>query len=211
MKQCLIVDDHPIVRIGLAHVVAMLDGAWQCHEAATLDDAKTVLATTRVDLVLLDVNLGDASGLDLLPWLASHSPGIPVLVLSMHDELALVERALQAGARGYLLKDSAGRELAGAIATVMAGRRHVPFELAERLYFRKLECQGVDSLTPRELDVFRLLAEGLPKGQIAARLAISPNTVETHRQRLRIKLGARDNLQLVRLAVSHFGAALGVR
>jgi len=207
MGSCLIVDDHPIVRVGLARVVTTCQPDWHCLEAGTLAEARQCLTDRRVDLVLLDMKLGQESGLQLLSWLTTHRAEIPALVLSMHDDLDLIGQAIEQGARGYLLKDLAAQQLEVAIRSVLAGKRYVPAELAQHLYFRKLESDGIGSLTSREWQVFGLLAEGLSKSLMAERLCLSPNTVETYRQRLRVKLGARDNLQLVRMAVRHFATA----
>lgn len=204
MPSYLIVDDHPIVRIGLARVMAGCRPDWQCLEAATLAQARAILLADAPDLVLLDMKLGQEHGLQLLPWICAHYPGLPVLVLSMHDDIELISMALEAGARGYLLKDLAAQQLEVAIGRVLNGGRFVPAELAERLYFRRLEQSSVEGLTSRERQIFELLAEGLSKSLMAERLNLSANTVETYRQRLRVKLGARDNLQLVRMAVQHF-------
>ncbi|QEL56297.1 response regulator transcription factor [Chromobacterium paludis] len=209
MKTCLIVDDHPIVRIGLARVLAGCLPDWACLEAGTLAEARRLLEQHAVGLVLLDLRLGGEQGADLLPWACRHYPETPVLVMSMHDEAALVEQVLAAGARGYLLKDMAAVMLEQAVDAVLAGRRHVPEVLAQKLFFRRLEGQGMDSLTPRECQVFQLLADGLSKTVMAERLGLSPNTVETYRQRLRVKLGACDNLQLVRMAVQHYRSQPG--
>ncbi|MBV1775630.1 response regulator transcription factor [Burkholderiaceae bacterium DAT-1] len=204
---CLIVDDHPIVRLGLGRIVGQCQPDWQIVEAGTLAEAREMLAKHPIRLVMLDMRLGKESGLTLLKDIRSQWPLLPVLVLSMHDDPALIDQALAAGARGYLVKDLAAKQLAEAIQAVLSGRRYVPAHLAERLYFHHIEPGGFDSLTPRERQIFALLAEGQCKKKMALALGISANTVETHRQRLRAKLGARDNLQLVQMAVRRFGQA----
>ncbi len=208
LQHVLLVDDHPIVRLGLAALLGSHCPGVRIAEAGTLTEARTALATTPPQLTLLDINMGRGNGLQLLPEL--RAAGSRVLVLSIRDEASIIEQALAAGADGYLIKDAAGKELAQALAALTQGQRYLPPNVAVRLAGRQgLQApQGVDSLSARELEVFLLVAQGLGKGEMAARLGISANTVETHRQKLKQKLGADSQHALLKLALAHTGRAL---
>ncbi|QDL53960.1 response regulator transcription factor [Rhodoferax aquaticus] len=201
----LLVDDHPIVRMGLVALLAAHCPQAPVREAGTLDEARQAVAAGAPQLTLLDINLGQGNGLTLLPLL--RQVGSKVLVLSIRDELSTVEAALAAGAHGYLVKDAAGAELASALTEIAEGRHYVPASLAQKLAWRKgpMGVQGVDSLSPRELEVLLLVAQGLGKSEMSQRLGISPNTVETHRQKLRVKLGLDNQHELLKFALAHCG------
>lgn len=204
-RSILLVDDHPIVRMGLVALLAAHCPHAQVREAGTLDEARQAVAVGAPQLTLLDINLAHGNGLTLLPLL--RQVGSKVLVLSIRDELSTIETALAAGAHGYLVKDAAGAELAKALGALAAGRNYLAAGLAEKLAWRKgpRGVQGVDSLSPRELEVLLLVAQGLGKTEMAQRLGISPNTVETHRQKLRVKLGLDNQHELLKFALAHCG------
>lgn len=208
LQHALLVDDHPIVRLGLAALLGSHCPGICIAEAGSITEARAALAVTVPQLTLLDINLGRGNGLQLLPELLA--AGSRVLVLSIRDEASVIEQALAAGADGYLIKDAAGKELALALAALAQGQRYLPPNVAVRLAGRQgpQAPQGVDSLSARELDVFLLVAQGLGKGEMAARLGISANTVETHRQKLKQKLGADSQHALLKLALAHTGRAL---
>jgi DNA-binding NarL/FixJ family response regulator len=169
----------------------------------------------RPDLVVADLSLPGRNGLELIKDLVARHPGLPTLVLSMHDESLYAERAIRAGARGYLMKSAGGRAVLDAIRTVLGGRIHVSRDISDRI----LESLGrsssiarlpeaslsgrsnIHGLSDRELEVFQLLGQGMGTRDIAGRLNLSIKTVEAHRASLKTKLKVRDATHLVREAV----------
>jgi DNA-binding NarL/FixJ family response regulator len=202
----LIVDDHPLVRVG---VRSLLPPRWTVLEAADPDGAMARLREQPVALLLLDLALGATSGLGLLPRLATLPQRPRVIVLSSLDERAYAERALQAGADGFVSKAALADELLQAIATVLAGRVHVGEAVREVLLRRRAGATAEAlAFTPRELEVLQLVAAGRSTREIAEALNRSVKTIETHKQALKAKLGAESPAQLLRLAIQHTGTAL---
>ncbi len=202
----LIVDDHPLVRLG---VKGLLPAGWTLHEAADPESALALLRHTPCPLVLLDLALGTASGLSLLPRLRALEPPPRVIVLSSLDEQVYAERALQAGADGFVSKSALADELQLAIATVLAGRVHVGEAVRDTL-LRRPAAATADApvLTPRELEVLQLVAAGRSTREIAETLNRSVKTIETHKQALKSKLGADTPAQLLRRALQVTGTTL---
>jgi DNA-binding NarL/FixJ family response regulator len=202
----LIVDDHPLMRVG---VRSLLPPPWCVHEAGDPDSALALLRREPCALVLLDLALGDASGLGLVPRLRALEPAPRVLVLSSLDERLYAERALQAGADGFVSKAALAGELLQAIDTVLSGRVHVGEAMRERLLRRQTApTPHAASLTTRELEVLQLLAAGRSTREIAEALNRSVKTIETHKQALKSKLGAETPAQLLRLAMQWTGTPL---
>ncbi len=201
----LVVDDHEIVRLGVRHLLAGRAAVQEAHDVAS---ALACLAQGPVDLLLLDLALGDNFGLTALPRLRSACPGMRVVVLSSLDEGRFAERALQAGADGFVHKAALSGQLLAAVDTVMAGRVHVSPELQDRLLRRTgPSAGGRPALSDRELEVLRLIADGLSTREIADTLNRSVKTIETHKQTLKSKLGADTPAQLLRQAMHWFGEA----
>ncbi len=199
----LIVDDHPLMRVG---VRSLLPPQWTLHEAGDADAALALQQRQACALVLLDLALGHDSGLSLLPRLKALQPAPRVIALSSLDEQLYAERALQAGADGFVSKSALAAELLQAIATVLAGRVHVGEAVRERLLRRQATPSAeFQPLTARELEVLQLVAAGRSTREIAEALNRSVKTIETHKQALKTKLGAESPAQLVRLAVHWFG------
>jgi DNA-binding NarL/FixJ family response regulator len=203
----LIVDDHPIVRLGIRQLVGPERDLEVCAEAASAPEALAAARAATPQLAIVDLSLAQGTGLELIRALRAAVPGLPVLVLSMHDETLYAERALRAGARGYIMKREAITGLVGAIRTVLAGRIHVSEAMAQTL-FERLGREGAppeapaDRLTDRELQVLDLLGRGLATAAIAAQLGVSRKTVETYRANLKTKLGLRDAAELIRFAAT---------
>jgi two-component system nitrate/nitrite response regulator NarL len=193
----MLVDDHPLVRDGLRARLDAVPGLAVVAEADGADAALAAAAQARPDLVLMDIGLRGANGIEATRRLRALQPGLHVLVLSMHDSPEVVREALAAGAGGYVLKDSPAEEIVQAIHAVMAGQRH----LAAGLEVAAARQRDDDGLTPRERDVLALIAEGLSSRDIGQRLAMGVRTVETHRTSLRRKLGLTSAAALVRHAV----------
>jgi DNA-binding NarL/FixJ family response regulator len=178
-----------------------------CSEAASVDQAIDVLTKQAVDVAIVDFSLADGTGLELIARLQATRPGLPVLVMSNHDEFVLAERALRAGARGYIAKREPLEVVLEAIRAVLAGRIHVSESIAQRI----LESVGggalaaespLGGLTDRELQVFELVGRGLSTAEIAHRLRVSVKTIETYRANIKSKLGLSSASELVRYASS---------
>jgi len=206
MIRLLIADDHTIMREGLKQLFALaadIEVAGEAENGAQLLDR---LRRGGVDLLLLDMSMPGISGEDLVARVHAHHPALPILVLSMHNETQVAQRALRAGARGYLTKDRDPETLLAAIRRVAAGERFIDPRLAEQM---ALEASGLgqrshhDCLTDRELQVLRLIARGMSVNHIADQLAISNKTVSTHKARMMEKMGFASNADIVRYAIVH--------
>jgi DNA-binding NarL/FixJ family response regulator len=203
----LVVDDHPIVRLGIRQMVSGEADLEICGEADSAAAALRMIATTQPHLAVVDLSLAQGTGLDLIRDLREEVPGLRVLVLSMHDERLFADRALRAGARGYIMKEEAIAGLIRAIREVIAGRIYVSGEIAQAALERIVhEGSGppssLESLTDRELAVFDLVGRGLSTAAIAEQLAISVKTVETYRSNIKAKLNLRDAAELIRFATA---------
>lgn len=203
----LVVDDHELMRNGLARMIDQEADLEVCGEAAGVDDALAKLAATRPDLVIVDVALKQGNGIDLIKRIKSRQPTVRMIVLSMHDESLYAERALRAGAMGYVNKQAPARSIIDAIGQVRDGRLYLSERISQRMMRRavvggnELENSAMDTLSDRELEVFELIGEGLTTGQLAERLHLSPRTIETYRQRLKVKLDLNSAGELRREAV----------
>jgi DNA-binding NarL/FixJ family response regulator len=201
----LIIDDHPFFREGLVAWIDRQPGLKCCGEAETLAAAKTVLAELKPDLILLDLQFREGDGLDLL---RHPPPGVtmpPTIVLSQRDESLYAERALRAGARGYVMKDEAITTVLRAIDAVMAGGVYVSPVVNRQLLGRFAASPAgskatLPQLTNRELQVYRLLGEGRSSKAIAVDLGISIKTVDSYRESLKQKLGLPDSVALLQHA-----------
>jgi DNA-binding NarL/FixJ family response regulator len=202
----LIVDDHPAVREGLALRIGNQADMAVCGEAADVGDALKVLAETQPDVAVVDIQLKTGDGLDLVKRIKSHNDSVRILVWSVYPDKLYAERALKAGALGYINKEHTTGRIVEAIRRVAAGKVYLCEEMAERLLSRrvggtpKLKESPVESLSDRELQVFRLIGEGLSGSQIAKRLHLSPHTIDTHRQRIKEKLNLSTANELLQAA-----------
>ncbi len=211
----LLVDDHPIVRLGVSQLLALepdLNVRWQASSAA---EAIAVCESAEPDMAIVDISLGDESGIELIRQLARLRPAMLILAMSMHDEAIYAERALRAGARGYVMKHSASKNIVAALRRIRAGEIYVSEAIRARLMSgpmagdRGQAPAGLDLLSDRELEVFRLIGLGLKKGDLAARLKLSVNTIETHRASLKKKLNVGSSSELARLAILHVEGGRG--
>lgn len=193
--KALIVDDHPVFRTGLAELLGRLRPGAECAEAGSAAAARRQFAAGGWDLVLLDLDLPDGRGLDLLAEFGRTDPGVPVLIVSMHGEEEFVTHALRRGAAGYLSKADAPDELAAALDSVAR----------DEVYLGRHASPGrpgaEPDLTPREMEVLGLLARGHRVGEVAALLEIDRRTVSTHRRRVFEKMGWESNHQLTAYAL----------
>jgi DNA-binding NarL/FixJ family response regulator len=194
----LLVDDHPLVRDGLRARLEAVPHFRVVAEAGSGSEALERAADA--DLVLMDINMRGGSGIEATAQLTARYPDIAVLVLSMHDKLEYVAQAMQAGARGYVLKDAPGKDIVLAIETVMSGGIYYSAALARQLARPALHD---NQLTGREQQVLRHIANGQSNKQIARALDLSVRTVETHRLNIKRKLGIEGQAELIRFAVQH--------
>jgi DNA-binding NarL/FixJ family response regulator len=209
-RRILVVDDHPLTRHGIAQLIGQQPDLVVCGEAGNAEHALDCVRSLRPDLVLVDVTLPGKPGLELIKDLTATHPEVLVLVVSMHDESLYAERALRAGARGYLMKSAGGEELMKAIRRVFDGQVYVSQELSakilDNLSGSSRRPAGVLSvLSDREFEVFQLVGEGLTTHEIGSRLHISGKTVETHRLHIREKLKLKTPPELTKYAVRWAG------
>lgn len=206
MTRVLIADDHEIVRRGLREILAdRLDGV-VAGEAGTAAEAVGLLIHEDWDLVLLDINMPGQSGLEVLEESRRLRPRAPVLVLTAYPEEQFAIRAFRLGAAGYITKQEAADQLVTAVTRVLAGGRYVSASLAERLASdlgRPDDEAPHDALSPRELQVLRLIAIGRSMKEVAAEMALSEKTVATYRTRIAEKTGLRTTVEIARYALKH--------
>jgi DNA-binding NarL/FixJ family response regulator len=196
----LLVDDHPLVRDGLRARLEAVPHLKVVAEAGGADEALQQAAQCEIDLVLMDINMRGLSGIEATALFRKRFPKIAVLILSMHDKLEYVSQAMQAGARGYVLKDAPGKDIVLAIDTVMAGGIYYSAALAKQLARPLVQD---NQLTVREQEVLQQLANGQSNKQIARTLDLSVRTVETHRLNIKRKLGIEGQAELIKYAVQH--------
>ena len=205
--QVMIVDDHPIMRHGLAQLIDAQPELEVCSWAGTAAEALASIPDKKPELALLDISLPDRNGLELLKDLRVLYPEVNVLMVSMHDESLYAERALRAGAKGYIMKEEAADKLIEAIRTVLDGKIYVSVEMSARIIEMFSGSNGGSSaaplsrLTDRELEVFEEIGRGKATREVAEMLGISVRTVDAHRAHLKKKLGMKDGSELVRYAV----------
>jgi DNA-binding NarL/FixJ family response regulator len=203
----LVVDDHPIVRLGIRQMIAAEADLEICAEAESADAARQLVMSAHPDLAIVDLSLAQGTGLELIRSLRELVPSVPVLVLSMHDEVLFAERALRAGARGYIMKREAITGLVAAIRQVLSGRIYVSEGMAQAVLERlgnepAASDNPVGNLTNRELEVFSMIGRGLSTGEIAGQLGVSIKTIETYRSNIKTKLNLKDATDLIRFAAT---------
>lgn len=204
----LLTDDHALVRRGVAHILREEIADLTVTEAGTAQETLDAVQATLWDLVILDVNLPDKNGLEVLKDIKRMSPDLPVLILSLYPEAQYARRALKAGASGYITKDTAPEEVTSAVRRILQGGRYVSASLAEQLAVDLGAPAGDrrelhERLSDRELEVLRLIGRGHTPTEIAEQLAISIKTVSTYRVRILEKLERRTTAELIRFAVDH--------
>jgi DNA-binding NarL/FixJ family response regulator len=204
--QILIVDDHPMTRSGLTHLINHQSDTVVCGEAENASEALDLLAESQPDLMLIDITLPGKSGLELIKDVKAMRPELPMLVLSMHDESLYADRVLRAGARGYITKHEGGEKLIGAIRHVLSGKIYVSESMsAHILEIFSGRQTGVDrasiqNLSDREFEVFEALGEGLSSHEIAKKLHLSAKTVDAHRANIKCKLKINTTAELISFA-----------
>ena len=196
----LLIDDHPLVRDGLRARLSTVPGFEVVGEAGTADEAVAQVEALRPTLALMDVGMRDTNGIDLTAQLLASHPDLLVLMLSMYDNPEYVQRALHAGARGYVLKDAPASEIVTAIEAVTGGGTFLSPAVSKRL-FRNQVPRPV--LSMRESQILSGLAKGLSSKQLARDLDLSVRTVEAHRQNIKRKLNLEGQAELIKYAVEH--------
>jgi DNA-binding NarL/FixJ family response regulator len=206
-RMIFIVDDHPIVRQGLALLINREPDLAVCGDAEETSSALRRIEELNPDLVIVDISLNGPDGLDLLKNIRSRDPNLPVLILSMMDELLYAERALRAGANGYIMKQQATEQVLTAIRRILGGEIYLSERMANKMLHLfvggspKEQTSPVADLTDRELEVFRLIGEGHGTRQIAEQLHLSIKTVESYQAHIKEKLLLKNGRELVQRAI----------
>jgi DNA-binding NarL/FixJ family response regulator len=209
-QRILVVDDHPLVRDGLIQLIRRQPGLTCCGESDCVFSAHQSALKENPDLVILDLRLDKGDGFELIKKFKLQLPALRILVLSQLDEVLYAERVLKAGAHGYLMKEEAAKEVVTAIRTVLAGGLYVSPKMNGLILNKMIHSpaarpvSGVESLTDRELQVFRMLGAGMSTRRIATELFLSFKTVETHRENIKAKMGLPDATSLVHQATIWF-------
>lgn len=206
-RRVLVVDDHPIIREGLAQMINREPDLAVCGDAADMQMALQLAETLKPDILIVDVSLDGPDGLDLLKHIRAHDPSLPVLILSMHDESIYAERALRAGANGYIMKQEATEKVLDALRRILNHEVYVSPRIANKMLQQFIGATGsdrkhssVDDLSDRELEVLRLIGAGHATREIAEELHLSVKTVETYQAHLKEKLTLRNSRELVQYA-----------
>lgn len=207
MIQVLLADDHSIVRAGLRRIVEESGDMKVVAEASDGREALKQVAALSPDVAVVDISMPGLDGLEVVSRLKDTCPGMPVLILTMHEEAQYIVRAIEAGAMGYLTKQSAPEQLVTAIRRVHSGQRYITEEATEALALRiargARHKSALDSLSMRELQVLRRLAMGHTNREIAEAYSLSIKTVDTYRMRLLKKLNLRNNAEMIRFAIQN--------
>ena len=202
----LIVDDHPIVRHGLAELVGHEPDLQVCGEAGDTPEALRQVEATQPHVVIVDISLKSGHGIELIEQIKAKYDQIKMLVSSIHDESLFAERALRAGAMGYINKQEATEKVIDAIRQVLRGEIYLSPRMSNRLLHTvvggdRLNEDPIGGLSNRELEVFEMIGQGLTTKQIAGKLHLSPKTIETHREKIKMKLNLANSTELSHRAV----------
>jgi len=200
-----IVDDHPLVREGLAARITAQPDMEVCGEAADIESALELIVTKRPSLVIVDIALRNGHGIDLIKRIVAAGVNTRMLVVSAYDESFFAERALRAGALGYINKQELQGQVVEALRTVLRGERYLSAVMAQRLIAQAIGSKvvrgGTETLTDRELQIFQLIGRGKSTREIAQELNVSVHTIDSHREHIRAKLDLRNGTELIQRAV----------
>jgi len=206
-KRVFIVDDHPIVRVGLSHLINQDKDFIVCGEAESAHKALSVIEEMGPDIAIVDVCLKGQSGVELIKNIKLRIPDLPILALSIHDESIYAERVLRAGAKGYIMKQDACEKVIAGLHQILEGGIYVSSKVAAKIMNKLIDKKAaqydspIDILSDRELEVFRLIGQGLGTRQIAGELYLGVKTIETHRAHIKQKLNIKTSAELVQYAV----------
>jgi len=203
----LLVDDHPITRQGMKALVNQQPNLEVCGEADNAAFAIELVGRLQPDLAIVDIALKTTNGIELTKNIKVHAPNLPVLIVSMHDEGLYAERALRAGAMGYLMKQEASEKIIAAIQRLLQGEIYLSDKIKEKMLHRFVNKKGegmvfsIDTLSDREMEVFQLIGNGYSTRQIAQKLNLSSKTIDSYREHLKLKLNLESGAELVRHAI----------
>lgn len=206
-KKILVVDDHPMTRAGVAHLLNKQADMIVCGEMGSPAEALSEIPKSRPDLLLTDLTMPGRSGVEFIKDVLALYPSLPILIVSMHDEVIYAERALRAGARGYIMKEAGGEKLLEAIRRVLSGQVYVSEQMSARILDNlsgskpRGSHSPIEKLSDREFEIFQLIGQGKSTRDIAKQLHLSPKTVDVHRGHIKEKLELKDATSLVRHAV----------
>jgi len=206
-RQVFLVDDHPLVREWLTNLINQQPDLVVCGESESAPAAFQAIAQAKPDIAIIDISLNDSSGIELIKSLRQSEPGVAVLVLSMHEETLYAERALRAGAKGYVMKRETTRKVIDAIRRILEGKLYISETVAADIAERSISKKSTDEKTPveqlsdRELEVFEMLGQGLGTRQIADSLRVSIKTVQVYCARMKEKMNLGSATELLREAI----------
>lgn len=206
-RKVFIVDDHPVMRWGYITLINQESDFEVCGEAGTALEALEQIDGCRPDIVIVDISLEGMNGIELTKHLRSQHPELPVLIVSMHEETLYGERALRAGARGYIMKKEARSKIVDALRQMLRGSFYLSNEMSTKILLQyqggriEDERSSIERLSDRELEVFELFGRGYSTREIAEALLISPKTVDSHRTRIKTKLAVESTAELLQQAV----------
>jgi len=208
-RRLFLVEDHPVTREGFAQLINYQSDLQVCGQAGSVAKAIVGIETLKPDALVVDISLAESNGLELIKHVKARYPALGILVLSTHDESLYAERAVRAGARGYVMKQAPTSEVMKAIREVLAGELYLSENIRTKLVQKQLH-QGqrgtdIDRLSDRELEIFELIGHGHTTRQIAGKLNLSVSTIETHRAHIKDKLRLVNAVELVRRAVEWVG------
>jgi DNA-binding NarL/FixJ family response regulator len=206
-RPILLVDDHPVTRQGVAVLINQQPDLTVCGEADSAPAAIELIQECEPDMAIVDLTLKTTGGIELIKHARTLRPGMPVLVMSMHDESLYAERALRAGASGYIMKQEASEKILTAIRQVLSGELYLSEKMKVKMLHRLVKSRkeevvfSIDSLSDREMEVFQLIGNGYSTRQIAAKLNLSVKTIDSYREHLKLKLRLGNGTELVRHAI----------
>ncbi|HOD84407.1 MAG: Oxygen regulatory protein NreC [Planctomycetes bacterium ADurb.Bin126] len=207
-RKILIVDDHPVLRQGIAQLIALENDMTVCGEAADAGEALKVAQETQPDVAIVDISLHDSNGIDLIKDMLIRWPKLPILVLSMHSESFYAERVFRAGAKGYVTKGEPSGKVIEGLRKVLAGEVYVSEKLASKMIGRlmgggRADASGfsIDRLSDREFQVFELIGQGMQTREIAQKLHLSIKTIDAHRENIKNKLKLDNATELLKTAI----------
>lgn len=207
-KEIFIVDDHPVFRKGLAQLIDEERDLKVTGEAESVAHAIDLIHRSLPDLMIVDITLKDRSGMDLIEFLREHHPGLPILVISMHDESLYAERVLRAGALGYITKQELTSDVVSAVRQVLMGKRYLSARMIDALLGKMVHGGSgegencIDVLSNRELEVFQLIGQGIKRSEIANMLSLSVKTIGTYHESIKKKLHLKSATELMKYAVT---------
>lgn len=206
-RRIVLVDDHPVTREGVRVLIDQEPDLVVCGQSDSAPAALQLIESVKPELAIVDITLKTTSGIELMKSIKAIMPELPVLIMSMHDELLYAERALRAGAKGYIMKHEASDRILTAVRKVLAGELYLSDKMKERMLHSLVRSRKdevvftIDTLSDREMEVFQLIGNGFSTRQIAEKLKLSVKTIDSYREHLKLKLRLKKGSDLVRHAI----------